>query len=42
MWIGFFERFLIFTFILINQYTAIGFLIAAKSVLRFNDKEYGT
>lgn len=38
MWIGFFERFLIFTFILINQYTAIGFLIAAKSVLRFIKK----
>lgn len=42
MWIGFFERFLIFTFILIDQYTAIGFLIAAKSVLRFNDKENST
>lgn len=42
MWIGFLERFLIFTFILMNQYTAIGFLIAAKSVLRFNDKESGT
>lgn len=39
MWIGFLERFLIFTFILTGQYTAIGFLIAAKSVLRFNDKE---
>lgn len=42
MWIGFFERFLIFTFILIDQYTAIGLLIAAKSVLRFNDKENST
>lgn len=42
MWIGFFERFLIFTFILIDQYTAIGFLIAAKSILRFNDKENST
>ncbi|MXV52149.1 DUF3307 domain-containing protein [Pedobacter sp. HMF7647] len=39
MWIGLFERFLILTFILINQYTAIGFLIAAKSVLRFSDKD---
>jgi hypothetical protein len=42
MWIGFFERFLIFTFILTGQYTAIGFLIAAKSVLRFNDKGNNT
>ena len=42
MWIGFFERFLIFTFILIDQYTAIGLLIAAKSVLRFNEKENST
>lgn len=39
MWIGLLERFLILTFILINQYTAIGFLIAAKSILRFSDKE---
>ena len=39
MWIGFFERFLILTFILIDQYTAVGLLIAAKSILRFNDKE---
>lgn len=42
MWIGLLERFLIFTFILIDQYTAIGLLIAAKSVLRFNDKENNT
>lgn len=40
MWIGLLERFLILTFILINQYTAIGFLIAAKSILRFSDKEH--
>ncbi len=42
MWIGLLERFLILTFILINQYTAIGFLIAAKSILRFSDKESST
>lgn len=42
MWIGFFERFLILTFILIDQYTAVGLLIAAKSILRFNDKEGNT
>ncbi|HYK76185.1 MAG TPA: DUF3307 domain-containing protein [Daejeonella sp.] len=42
MWIGFLERFLILTFILIDQYTAVGLLIAAKSILRFNDKEFNT
>lgn len=38
MWIGRAERFLILTFILLNQYSAIGFLIAAKSVFRFTGK----
>ena len=42
IWIGLLERFLIFTFILIQQYTAIGFLIAAKSILRYNDKDFNT
>ena len=42
LWIGLFERFLILTFILIDQYTAVGLLIAAKSILRFNDKESNT
>lgn len=42
LWIGLLERFLIFTFIIIDQYTAVGFLIAAKSILRFNDKETNT
>lgn len=42
LWIGLFERLLILTFILINQFTAVGFLIAAKSILRFNDKENNT
>lgn len=36
-WIGYLERLLILTFILINQFGAIGFLLAAKSVLRFGD-----
>jgi hypothetical protein len=35
--IGMLERFLILTFILIEQFSAIGFLLAAKSVLRFGD-----
>ena len=33
-YIGAFERLLVFTFILIGQYPAIGFLIASKSILR--------
>ncbi len=40
--IGMIERILVLTFILISQYQAIGFLIAAKSVFRFGDlKETG-
>ena len=38
-WIGRCERILVLTFILTNQYTALGFLITAKSILRFNDKD---
>jgi hypothetical protein len=37
-WIGMAERLLIFVFVLLSQYSAIGFLIAAKSLLRYNDK----
>ena len=36
-WIGIAERVLIFSFVLLNQYEAIGFLIAAKSLLRFRE-----
>ncbi len=36
-WIGIMERLLIFTFIVINEFSAIGFLLAAKSVFRFGD-----
>ncbi|WP_022963743.1 hypothetical protein [Halopseudomonas pelagia] len=35
--IGFLERFLILTFVLLGQWSAIGFLLAAKSIMRFND-----
>lgn len=38
-WIGICERVLILTFVLTNQFTAIGFLITAKSILRFGDKD---
>jgi len=40
-WIGMIERFLILSFILINQWTPIGFLLAAKSVFRFGDLKGG-
>jgi len=36
--IGIFERILVLTFILTSNFSAIGFLIAAKSILRFSDK----
>ncbi len=37
-YIGIFERILVLTFILTQNFSAIGFLIAAKSVLRFSEK----
>lgn len=36
-WIGILERILILIFIFAGQFTAIGFLIAAKSIFRFNN-----
>jgi len=36
-YIGILERLLVFTFIIINQWSAVGFLITAKSVFRFGD-----
>lgn len=36
-WIGIIERTLVLTFVLIDSFAAIGFLLAAKSVLRFGD-----
>lgn len=35
--IGILERFLVLTFVLAGEFTPIGFLLAAKSVLRFGD-----
>jgi hypothetical protein len=35
--IGIFERILVFVFIIINQWAAVGFLLAAKSIFRFGD-----
>jgi hypothetical protein len=40
-WIGVIERFLILSFILIHQWAAIGFLLAAKSIFRFGDLKEG-
>jgi hypothetical protein len=39
LWIGFLERTLALTFILVNQFSAIGFLLAAKSILRLNPSD---
>ena len=36
-WIGSMERLLTYIMILVGQYTAIGFIIAAKSILRYNN-----
>jgi hypothetical protein len=36
-YIGMLERLFIFGFVLLHQYAAIGFLIAAKSIFRFSD-----
>ena len=36
-YIGILERLLVFTFILLNHWEGVGFMIAAKSVFRFSD-----
>lgn len=36
-WIGYVERWLVISFVLVGQFTGIGFLLAAKSVFRFGD-----
>lgn len=36
-YIGMLERLFVFTFVLLGQWEAIGFLLAAKSVFRFGD-----
>lgn len=41
-WIGIFERILVLLSILSSQYEAIGFLIAAKSFIRFSERERKT
>lgn len=39
--IGMFERIIILTFVYLNKYEAIGFLITGKSIIRFAQKEEG-
>lgn len=41
-WIGMLERTLILTFVIAGKMTAIGFLLAAKSVFRFGDLKDAT
>ena len=38
-WIGIAERTIILIFVLNNQYSSIGLLIAAKGIIRFNEKD---
>lgn len=38
-WIGIAERLIILVFVLNNQYSAIGLLVAAKGIIRFNEKD---
>lgn len=40
-WIGIIERMLVLSFVFIQQFAAIGFLLAAKSVFRFGDLKEG-
>lgn len=41
-WIGYIERLLILSFIMINQWSAIGFLLAAKSIFRYGNLKENT
>lgn len=38
-WIGILERVIVLILVLLNQYSAIGLVIAAKSILRFNERD---
>ena len=38
-WIGVVERIIILIFVLQSQYSAIGLLVAAKGIIRFNEKD---
>lgn len=36
-WIGYIERIMILTFVLVGSFEGVGFLLAAKSVFRFGE-----
>lgn len=38
-WIGIVERIIVFIFVMNAQFSAIGLLVAAKGIIRFNEKE---
>lgn len=38
-WIGMVERLIILVFVLLNQYAALGLLVAAKGIIRFSEKD---
>jgi hypothetical protein len=38
-WIGMIERVIILVFVLFDQFSAIGLLVAAKGIIRFNEKD---
>ncbi|HEX2619939.1 MAG TPA: DUF3307 domain-containing protein [Phototrophicaceae bacterium] len=38
-WIGIIERLIVFIFVMLGQYAAISLLIAAKGIIRFNEKD---
>jgi len=38
-WIGIIERIIVLILVLHDQYEAIGLLVAAKSIVRFNEKD---
>jgi hypothetical protein len=38
-WIGIAERIIVLILVLMNQYSAIGLLVAAKGIIRFNEKD---
>lgn len=38
-WIGIIERIIILIFVLYGEYSAIGLLVAAKGIIRFNEKD---
>lgn len=38
-WIGIIERLIVFIFVMVGQYAAISLLIAAKGIIRFNEKD---